>query len=303
MEDLSKGLEREIAQIKPVPHKMHRKNSILIINDFGEIRSGDYLKVLICFFLVISLAGGLGTVVFYRLYARAYNQNVQLKSSQDVLNKQVNRLISEKEMLMARLVVTGNTAELDALTRDGNTGQNFSEKEKRSGAADVTSDSKVTKVKRVGQEDKNLAPGQVRSVEHADGPVGQLPDALSDVSIGSFSLSQGRNPQDVVVRFNIKNTAQDSRQISGRIFCVLKPKSATPDKWVVMPRSSIMKSGVPGPYKQGHYFSISNFKPVRFTIKTPTPLQDFSDASVFIFDETEKLLLKTTFNIGQNKQN
>jgi hypothetical protein len=63
-----------------------------------------------------------------------------------------------------------------------------------------------------------------------------------------------------------------------------------------------MKSGVPGPYKRGHYFSISNFKPVQFTTNTSTPLKDFSDASVFIFDETEKLLLKTTVDIGENKQ-
>lgn len=302
MEDISKELEREIAQIKPAPYKMRKENTILIINDLGEMRSGAFLKVLICFFLVISLAGWLGSVAFYRLYSRANNQNIQLKSSQDVLKKKVDRLTSENEILMARLVVTGNAAELEALTRDGKIGQDPPKKEKRSGSADTTPDSKVAKGKRVGLDDKNSAPSRARSVEHADGPVGQLPDALSDVSIGSFSLSPGRNAQDVVVRFTIKNTTQDSKEVSGRIFCVLKPKGAIPDKWVVMPKSSIMKSGVPGPYKKGHYFSISNFKPFQFTINTPTPPQDFSDVSVFIFDETEKLLLKTTFDIGQNKQ-
>lgn len=302
MEDISKELEREIAQIKPAPYKMRKENTILIINDLGEMRSGAFLKVFICFFLVISLVGGLGSIAFYRLYSRANNQNIQLNSSLDVFKKKVDRLTSENEILMARLVVTGNAAELEALTRDGKIGQDPPKKETRSESADATPDSKVAKGKRVGPADKNSAPSRARSVERADGPAGQLSDALSDVGIGSFSLSPGSNAQDVVVRFTIKNTTQDSKEVSGRIFCVLKPKGATPDKWVVIPKSSIMKSGVPGPYKKGHYFSISNFKPFQFTINTPTPLQDFSDVSVFIFDETEKVLLKTTFDIGQNKQ-
>ena len=58
MEDISRELEREIAQIKPAPHKLRRENAILIVNDFGEIRSGAFLKVLVCFLLVVSLTGG-----------------------------------------------------------------------------------------------------------------------------------------------------------------------------------------------------------------------------------------------------
>ena len=56
MEDISRELEREIARIKPRPHKTRKENNILIINDFGEIRSGAFLKVLVYFFGEISLA-------------------------------------------------------------------------------------------------------------------------------------------------------------------------------------------------------------------------------------------------------
>jgi len=114
MEDISRELEREIARIKPRSHKTRKENNILIINDFGEIRSGAFLKVLVYFLGVISLAGGLGTVTFYRLYSKANHQTVQLKSSQGVFQKKVDRLTSDKELLMARLVVTGNTGELEA---------------------------------------------------------------------------------------------------------------------------------------------------------------------------------------------
>lgn len=313
MEDISRELEREIARIKPAPHKMRKKNSILILNDFGEMRSGNFLKVLVCFLLVISMAGGFCTIAFYRLYSNANNQNVQLKSSQGVLEKKVDRLTSERELLMARLVMTGNAAELETLTRAGKIGQVPPKKEKRSGmkgkkdsveslSTDATPDSETAKDERIGLDDKNSAPSQIQADEGANGPAGQLHDGLPTVNVESFSLSPGSNGQAVVIRFNIRNTTQNSTEISGRIFCVLKSKGTTPDKWVVIPKASMMKGGVPGPYNQGHYFSISRFKPVRFTITTPKPLPDFADASVFIFDEKEKLLSKTTFEIGKNNQ-
>jgi len=314
MEDISRELEREIAQIKPAPHKLRRENEILIVNDFGEIRSGAFLKVLVCFFLVVSLAGGLGTVSFYQLYAKANNQKNQLKNTQDAFEKEVDRLTREKELLMARLVMTGNAADLKALALAGKIDQGPLKKEKRSGmkekkdrdesvSTDKESDGKIPEDATAGPDKKKPVARGVQPDEREDGAKKvQEPATASVVSIGSFSLASGRNARELIVRFNIRNTTKDSKEISGRIFCVLKPKDAPPEKWVVIPKASIMKSQVPGPYKQGHYFSISRFKPVQFTVTTKVPLQDFSAASVFIFDETENLLLKTTFDTGDKKQ-
>lgn len=315
MEDISRELEREIAQIKPATHKVRKENNILIINNFGEMRSGAFLKVLIYFFLVISLAGGLGSVVFFRLYSKVKNQNIQFKNSLEVFEKKVDRLISEKEILMARLVVTGNVAELESLTRDGKIGQDHSKTEKRadvSGGMDGVAslpthtplDSKIDNGEPVKADQTNSASSRDQFDEKTEPSVELSPDVLYNVSIGSFSLSPGNNVHELIIRFNIKNTTENSKEISGRLFCVLKPEGARPNKWVVIPKTSIMKNGVPvpGPYNQGHYFSISRFKPVQFSINTRIPLENFSEASVFIFDEAEKLLFKTSFDIGKNKQ-
>ncbi|WP_321491526.1 hypothetical protein [uncultured Desulfobacter sp.] len=299
MEDISRELEREIARIRPAPHKRRKVNNILIVNEFGEMRSGDFLKALVYIFLVISIVGGLCSIVFYQLYSKADDQNIQLRQSQDVLEEKVDRLTSEKELLMARLVVTGNTAELEALTRTGKIGLDLPNKEKKadmkgkeSSLADDPSDLKVVKDERSGDDDQ----ASVKANDGSGVSIKEVPDVVSIVSIESFSLSPGNKPKDIVVRFNIRNTTQNAKEISGRIFCVLKPKGAAPDKWVVIPKASVMDGGVPGPYGHGHYFSISRFKPVRFTINTATPLQGFTEASVFIFDEAEKLLSKTTFD-------
>lgn len=313
MEDISRELEREIAQIKPAPHKLRREKKILIINDFGEIRSGAFLKVLVCFLLVVSLAGGMGTFAFYRLYVKANNQKNQLVNTQDAFEKELDRLTREKELLMARLVMTGNAAELKALVLDGKLGQTPPKKEKRSGmkekkegdesvSSDTPADSKTAEKEQSGADKKKPAVNQAQADGREERAEAQQDDTAAVVSIGSFSLTSGRNAHELIVKFNVRNTTENSKEISGRIFCVLKPKDAPPEKWVVIPKASIMKSGVPGPYKQGHYFSISRFKPVHFTINTKAPLKDFSAASVFIFDETEKLLFKTTFDTGNNKK-
>jgi hypothetical protein len=312
MEDISRELEREIAQIKPAPHKLRRENAILIVNDFGEIRSGALLKILVCFLLVVSLTGGLGTLTFYRLYAKANNQKNQLISTQDAFEKEVDRLTREKELLMAKLVMTGNGDELKALTLDGKLAQAPSKKEKRSGMKDkkerdesvsigTSSDQRVKEEAPAGSNKKKSEVSRIQSDEGEEASEApKEPDAASVVSVGSFSLASGRNAHEVIVRFNIRNTTENSKEISGRIFCVLKPKDAPSEKWVVIPKASIMKSGVPGPYKHGHYFSISRFKPVQFTVNTKVPLNDFSAASVFIFDEAENLLFKTSFDTGDN---
>lgn len=313
MEDISRELEREIAQIKPAPHKLRREKAILIVNDFGEIRSGAFLKVLVCFLLFVSLVGGLGAFAFYRLYVNANNQKNQLVNTQDAFEKEVDRLTREKELLMARLVMTGNAAELKALALNGKLGQAPFKKEKRLGmkekkeddesvSSDTPTDSKTAEEEQGGGDKKSAVTQEAQSEGREERTESKPDDTSAVVSIGSFSLTSGRNAHELIVKFNVRNTTENSKEISGRIFCVLKPKDAPPDKWVVIPKASIMKSGVPGPYKQGHYFSISRFKPVHFTVSTKAPLKDFSAASVFIFDETEKLLFKTTFDTGNNKQ-
>ncbi|MBP9597919.1 MAG: hypothetical protein KBE30_02110 [Desulfobacter sp.] len=118
-------------------------------------------------------------------------------------------MTSDKELLMARLVVTGNTGELEALTLAGKIGQDPPKQEERSGmkgkketieflSTDATPDLDIDKDERVELDDKNSAPSRSQSVDNADPSVEQLPDALPNVSFGSFSLSSGRNAQDVV---------------------------------------------------------------------------------------------------------
>jgi len=51
-----------------------------------------------------------------------------------------------------------------------------------------------------------------------------------------------------------------------------------------------------------HRVEMPRMSLITLTINTPTPLKDFVTASVFIFDEKEKLLSKTTFDTRYEKK-
>ena len=310
MEDISRELEREIARTKPKPYNRPKGKNILIVNDFGELKSGNYLKAVVYFFLVVSVVASLGATGFYWLYSQTKLQNNQLETSVSNLEEKVQRLTGEKELLMARLVVTGNVSELETMPEDVQ--PKLPQKEKRQGMIDkpdqgpledasgdmIEHDKKLFSESKVPDSLQDPA-GQSAQVEQEWAET--LSDHTGSVTVDNFSLSRGSSRQQVVVRFDLKNTTENSREISGRIFCVLRPENADSSQWVVTPKASL-KDGIPGPYRKGHYFSISRFKPVQFTISTGTPPEKFTTASIYIFDETEMLLFKTTFKPGITEQ-
>ena len=107
MEDISRELEKEIAQSKPSPYKKNRKKSFLIVDDFGEIKSAGHLKVFVYAFLVIGTLSFFAAGGFYILFSQKALENKQLKLELTDLKKKVNSLVADNEILMARLVISG----------------------------------------------------------------------------------------------------------------------------------------------------------------------------------------------------
>ncbi len=306
MEDISRELEREIARTKPKPYNRPKGKNILIVDNFGELKSGNYLKGMVYFFLVVSIVASCGTGGFYWLYSKAEIHNVQLRATVDTLGERVQRLTGEKELLMARLVVTGNVSELETMAAVKE--PELPRKEKRQGmidknGSDLQTDSFVSDTESGSelfseQGTERVQEGQAVPVDPEDKLLSeQISENTASVTVENFSLSRGKSRQQVVIRFDLRNTTQNAREISGRIFCVLKPEGTDPSQWEITPKAD-MTDGIPGPYRKGHYFSISRFKPVQFTVSTVTPPEKFTTASIYIFDETETLLFKTSFKSG-----
>ena len=331
MEDISRELEREIARAKPAPHKTSRKRRVLVVDDYGEMKSGTYLKVLVRFLAVTTLFFGLATVGLYVLYDRILQEHVQMKDALGALEGKTKKLSEEKELLMARLVMAGEkpilqTAETsedpaqtakDAAPPSGEKKAEAEVAGKSSGsaagpgkvaetdrerlAADSGSDDQVEGLETSDQEGETEGPGdQIGQAE--DSVRGEEAEGSGLVRVEKFSLSKIPDRDELRVRFNIRNIKKGPGEISGRIFLVLKPSSGTEDDWIVVPKAAI-KDGAPADFKRGQYFSISRFKPVRFTIKSPSNFQDLSSAAVYIFSDEGQIIYKDLIEITVDEEN
>ena len=290
MEDISRELEREIARAKPAPYKIRKKKRILIIDDFGELSSGWYLKFLIYFFLIISILGALGTAGFNFLYAKAQRENIDLKGQVARSKEKVEGLTKDKEILMARLVMAGKKPDLappvqKVVEQDGIIPKPLIEKNE------------------VELKEKSVLP-----ISEPKAAV-VLPETLLDdltvpvpppnpmVSVEKFTVVQGKAREKLIIKFNIRNISTEAKEISGRIFAVLRPETSRESDWVVVPKG-IIKNSIPGPYENGKYFSISRFKPVKFTTKNQASPDIFKTATVYIFGEEGELLFENTIQIN-----
>ena len=100
MEDISRELEREIARSKPKPYKQDRKTRILIIDDFGKMKSGEYLKTFVKILFFTSVVCFVSAVLFYYLYTGLSKDARLTKAKLILAEKQVDELTSKKEILM-----------------------------------------------------------------------------------------------------------------------------------------------------------------------------------------------------------
>jgi len=107
MEDISRELEREIALSKPKPYRQDLKTKLLIVDDFGVMKSGDYYKTLVKFLSIFSVICFVAAIVFLYLYSGLSKDSSSIKAELDIAREKVNKLSNDKEILMAKLVISG----------------------------------------------------------------------------------------------------------------------------------------------------------------------------------------------------
>ncbi|WDP88953.1 MAG: hypothetical protein HUN04_04070 [Desulfobacter sp.] len=310
MEDISRELEREIAKAKPAPYKTSREKKILIVDDFGELRSGAYLKTLVKLFFIVSVAGLLGSALLYYLFSQARKENVDLTERLAVAEKKAERLTGDKEILMARLVMAGKDVKL--ASQASPEPETAPAKEPPTLLATKGLPSKETQPGIMAKPDKVPPPTETPvPVPEKTPAVAAEPPAKEDVpaelpevtppddvvSVEKFSLTRGKTSGQLTVRFNIRNISKTAKEISGRIFAVMKPEPGNAANWVVVPGGQ-MEKGIPRPYRKGQYFSITRFKPVKFTIRSQAAPDRFKTATVYVFGDDEKLMYKNTMAIN-----
>ena len=318
MEDISRELEREITQLKPSPYKKSRKKSILIVDDFGEMRSADHLKVLAYLFGVASLVCFLAASGLYYFFSRQAVENKRLQNEVAGLTKKVDGLINEREVLMARLVISGKepgivlqptlleTPITASIAESVTSGKEIKEEiPKKSDPINMKNIPETT----TGEGHKELAPvvggdsadenkdrDQTKAKPESEISVEQI------VAIEKFTVTRDGSGGDLLVRFDIRNVSDKPGGVSGRIFTILKPDDKSRRDWLVVPTVKL-DNGVPIQYKKGQYFSIAHFKPVKFRIENQAGPDFFKKASIYIFNENGDLMFESLIDITEEDPN
>ncbi|MCD4721792.1 MAG: hypothetical protein K8S13_18320, partial [Desulfobacula sp.] len=247
MEDISRELEKEIARSKPKPYKQNRKTRVLIVDDFGEMKSGDYLKTLIKILSIISIICFIAAALYYYLYTGLYRDADLTKNRLILAEKKVTELIQEKEVLMARLVISGKDPVIEKK----------SEKEDKPIVAKVEEKPplvlKNEKIKTIPSEpedkddikrtlmveqEKNIIKSKLDTVgELSEIPIETEPPRAVNktVSIEKFVVTKDGSNGNLLVRFDIRNISKEPGDVSGRIFTILKPDNQSEDQWLVVP--------------------------------------------------------------------
>lgn len=296
MEDISRELEREIALTKPKPYKQDRKTQVLIVDDFGKMKSGEHLKR-----LVIYLSIGTGVcfvlaVLLFSLYIGLSSNSKKVKTRLEIAEKKVDGLIREKEVLMARLVIQGKEP---GILNDVQSSEQVAALKKSGKEKPALKNQKTKPNVNAKQKDKKAIPSTNSAVNSSkkSSPTSSVP-SKKKVSIEKFTVVRDGDNGDLLVRFDIRNISLSSGDVSGRIFTVLKPGNGNKEQWLVVPASSL-KDGVPVEYRKGQYFSIAHFKPVKFRIKNQVDPELFKKASIFIFDSQGELMFHELIDITE----
>lgn len=335
MEDISRELEREIAQSKPKPYKQDRKTRVLIIDDFGQMKSGEYLKTLIRLLTGLCLVLFVSVIVLYLLYSGNSENTGQSSARLARAEKKVAELTHEKEVLMARLVIQGKEPGIDKpepavpspvgetpLLKKAIAKKNHVLKSVQPKSADQKPQPEALTVKETiasagmvktqsatnfpekdqindltqKQATPEIKPSQTKpSAQQL--PV-KSPELNKTVAIEKFTVTKDGNNGDLLVRFDIRNMSTQPGDVSGRIFTVLKPDNGTQSQWLVVP-SSRLENGIPLEYKKGQYFSISHFKPVKFRIKNSSKPDFYKKAAIYIYNAKGEVIVEKLIKITE----
>ncbi len=287
MADTPRALERELrVRSRPVSAKKKNRAAFYLIDDFGKVDPAPWVSrlmvVLVCLTLVSTATAAI--TFWYLFHGRTSRADLVLQL--DAQEQTIQGLVGDKEILMARLVLTGNTTDLDvgAVREPTSSGkksvqsQGRMASEKSEGLPFFDGSRGITPEKKpLDLSGATSTPGLTKTKENAGFT------SLGIVAIEGIRVGTDNDNGDLLVRFNIKNISPDSDTVAGYVFVVLKPGGATVSDWLVLPAVAVDK-GRPALYTKGRYFSIAHFKPINFRVKSTRSPDAFNLATVFVYD-------------------
>jgi hypothetical protein len=278
------------------PHKTKKRKvhwHLLMIGENGKILNLQQYKIFaILIIIVICISTASAFYLFY-LFQNTYRETKILKESIYEFETIISSLKKEKDVLAARLIITGNNADLE-------------KKKDLDKQVDIEPAAELEKIPGIDETEnaQELAEPNKDVIEEIN--------EEKDNSAEEFFLKKDSSNPDIVVitdftaRYKSENKTLDlnfklsnlSKQpVSGYIFLILKNHQIPFDKWVTLPENFLDSNGLPSNYQAGINFEISRFKFLPLKAQHIENLGKSFKADVFVFDKNGDLLFNQEFPV------
>ena len=263
--------------------KQDRRWTLLFIGNHGRTITLKRFKGIVLIsviVLAVSMAASVGLFVWNQKIIMA---NHDLKDELKNLNKRIDALRHDNDILMTRLVLAESRVQ-ESLGTQTQTPASEKIPDQEQPAPPI--ENKANPVAA-----KTMEPPAPRQVEPRQS--GVPADAGLSVAVESFNVLNHTDDQRLKVIFKIKNTSPNSQKVSGHVFVVLKGEQT---KWLPIPWTPLV-DGRPTGKQRGHSFGINYFKTMRLSTRSPKFPEKFETASLYVFTRQGELLLEKGYPV------
>jgi len=258
--------------------------TLMFIGNHGRtitIKRFKSMVILLFSVLVVSIAISAGLFVWNQ---KIIMDNHDLKDDLKKLNKRIDTLRYDKDILMTRLVLAESRVQenLSAQTEKSADNKLSNQEPSRSDNDAITNQLAAKKI-------KQPAPKQAEPLQNSQ-PI----DSGLSVAIENFQISNLSDTNRLGVRFKIKNTTLNSQRVSGYTIVVLKGEQTN---WLPIPWMPLV-DGRPTGKQRGHSFGINYFKTMKFSARSPKFPEKFQTATVYVFTRAGELLLEKGYPVN-----
>jgi hypothetical protein len=270
------------------PAGTDRRWTLLFIGDHGNVITLKRFKaiVLTAAFVFLLTIGAMAALIY--LNAGFHKENQEFKKRIEDSQKRIETLRHDKEILMARLVLS--ESKIKEYVSKGhrsrvqeNTTQQIKQKPQ---AAPKLETPKVNTKK---SSSPQTTPIVSTGLETRDS------EPVFSVAVENFMVSHASDSAGLNAQFKIKNTSPESKKVAGHAVVVLKSNDLPKHKWLVMPAVGLVGDKPSG--KNGKRFSIQRFRTMNLTSRTPKHSDEFRTAAVYVYLKTGELLLEEDFSV------
>ncbi|MCF8069972.1 MAG: hypothetical protein K9L30_15435 [Desulfobacterales bacterium] len=232
-----------------------KKNwTLLMVGDEGHVMPINGVRWLARFTLYALIISIVLILCIASYCLKLYTENNELRQKISTLDQKTVKLRQENEILMTDLVLGGSSDKTNT---------------------------------------EDFEPVDNEKTVAAEGLVQQHQRILSSSSIAIQDLNTTYDTQNSILslQFKLKNLDSKVRPLKGNTFVILKNDSEDQSFWMALPPSNLV-DGIPALPDTGRAFSINNFKTETFSVKNEGPSDQFTRATIMIFNHKGKLELE-----------